>query len=59
MVTHATDAVDDARTLTIDLDPTGAAVGTAPKVVLNAVGAAYLDPTQRPSTSASTTCSAG
>ncbi|WP_456786766.1 glycoside hydrolase family 3 N-terminal domain-containing protein [Cellulomonas sp. P5_C5] len=45
VVTHATEAADDARTLTIDLDSTGAAVGTSPKVVLNAVGAAYLDPT--------------
>ncbi|WP_162250299.1 glycoside hydrolase family 3 N-terminal domain-containing protein [Cellulomonas sp. Root485] len=46
VVTHATAAVDDARTLAAELDPTGAAVGTAPKVVLNAVGAAYLDPTK-------------
>ncbi|NUU18862.1 glycoside hydrolase family 3 [Cellulomonas humilata] len=44
VVTHATAAVDDARTLAVDLTATGAAVGTSPTVVLNAVGAAYLDP---------------
>ncbi|MBO3100774.1 glycoside hydrolase family 3 N-terminal domain-containing protein [Cellulomonas fengjieae] len=43
VVTHATDAVDDARTLTVDLSASGAAVGTTPRVVLNAVGAPYLD----------------
>ncbi len=46
VVTHATAAIDDARTLAVDLTATGAAVGTTSKVVLNAVGAAYLDPTR-------------
>lgn len=46
VVTHATAAVDDARTVGVDLTATGAVVGTSPKVVLNAVGAAYLDPTK-------------
>ncbi|KQR11975.1 glycoside hydrolase family 3 N-terminal domain-containing protein [Cellulomonas sp. Leaf334] len=46
VVTHATQEVDDARTLTVDLSANGAAVSTTPRIVLNAVGAAYLDPTE-------------
>ncbi|GIG23082.1 hypothetical protein Cch01nite_38060 [Cellulomonas chitinilytica] len=43
VVTRATAAVDDARTVEVTLAATGAAVGTSPRVVLDAVGAPYLD----------------
>lgn len=43
VVTHETAAVDEARTLSVVLTATGAVVGTPPRVVLNAVGATYLD----------------
>lgn len=43
VVTHATADVDDARTVEVTLIATGAAVEGSPRVVLNAVGAPYLD----------------
>ncbi|AEE44723.1 glycoside hydrolase family 3 N-terminal domain-containing protein [Cellulomonas fimi] len=43
VVTHATATRDDARTLGVTLTATGAAVAGSPRVVLNAVGAPYLD----------------
>lgn len=43
VVTHATAAQDDARTLEVTLTATGAAVDRSPRVVLDAVGAPYLD----------------
>ncbi len=45
VVTHATAEQDDARTVEVTLGATGAAVGTSPRVVLDAVGAPYLDAT--------------
>lgn len=44
VTTHATAAEDDARTLELALTATGAAVERSPRIVLNAVGAPYLDP---------------
>ena len=46
VTTHATAAVDDARTVEVTLTATGAAVGDGPRVVLDAVGAPYLDATR-------------